>query len=125
MAIRRYKAIEVLQQPAAPRMYLIAVPAAELLEWADVPRTKEDYMAGYQRLLTSGRTADITQYLEQSEKNVLPGAIIVAADAEYISVVQEGPALFIEVKEDNRDKKTKLEELFGGFSTRLSPEELK
>jgi hypothetical protein len=124
MATKRYKAIEVQQQPGAPPMYMIAVSARELLEWCDVPRTKENYMAGYQRVLTERRVEDIANYLRQSPQNTLPGAVIVAADAEYISVHKNGADVFIDVRDDTRDFKTKLEELFGGFTTRLSSEEL-
>lgn len=151
MATKRYQAIEVRQQPDAPPMYMIRAAARELLEWCDVPRTKEDYMAGYQRALTPGRVKEIGGYLNQSPKNTLPGAIIVAADGDYVSVHkdcvkheedegenQQSEAqkedreeretreeyVFIEVRDDTRDFKTKVEELFGAFTTRLSNEEL-
>jgi hypothetical protein len=124
MATKRYPAIEVLQQPTAPLMYMISTSARDLLEWCDVPRTKEDYMAGYQRLLADGRVEDIADYLRQSPKNTLPGAIIVAADAEYVSAHKDGDNVFVEVRDDTRDFKAKLEELFGAFSSRLSNEEL-
>ena len=124
MPTKRYQAIEVRQQPIAPAMYMISAAARELLDWCDVPRTKENYMAGYQRVLTSTRVTDISAYLRESPNNTLPGAIIVAADAEDVSIQKEGAAVFIEVRDDTRDFKTKLEELFGGFTTRLSSEEL-
>jgi hypothetical protein len=151
MTTKRYQAIEVRQQPDAPPMYMIRAAARELLEWCDVPRTKEHYMAGYQRVLTEDRLAEIAEYLKQSSNNTLPGAIIVAADAEYVSVHNDGAKqekeqekdegakqqteaqeerkkreeyVFIEIRDDTRDFKTKLEELFGAFSTRLSNEEL-
>lgn len=63
-------------------MYMISVSARELLEWCDVPRTKEDYMAGYQRLLGDTRVEEIGAYLSRSPNNILPGAIIVAADLQ-------------------------------------------
>lgn len=121
---KRYKAIEVLQQPEAPPMYLISVSAAELLEWCDVPRTKENYMAGYQRLLDEGRSTAIGEYLEESPHNVLPGAIIVAADGEYVRVEKDEDDAWLIVTDDERDLETKRLELFGQFTTRLSPEEL-
>jgi hypothetical protein len=125
MGPKSYHAIEVRQQPNSPPMYLIAVRAADLLEWCDVPRTKEDYMAGYQRVLTPARTEDITEYLNESDNNILPGAVIVAADMEYVSVTGSGANIYVEVREDTRDPRTKLEELFGAFTTRLSDEELR
>jgi hypothetical protein len=125
MATKQYRAIEVQQQPGAPKMYLIAAAASELLAWCDVPRTKEDYMAGYQRLLAPARTESITEYLNESQKNILPGAVIVAADPEYVTVVHNAHETLIEVKDDNRDNQAKLQELFGAFTTRLSVKELK
>jgi len=65
MAIKRYQAIEVRQQPDAPPMYMISAAARELLEWCDVPRTKEDYMAEYQRVLTDNRVEEIGAYLSR------------------------------------------------------------
>jgi hypothetical protein len=124
MATKRYQAIEVRQQPGSRAMYMICASARELLEWCDVPRTKEDYMAGYQRVLTERRVEEISGYLSQSPNNILPGAVIVAADIEYVSVANDGSNVFIDVRDDTRDYKTKLEELFGAFTTRLSNEEL-
>jgi hypothetical protein len=122
---RRYKAIELMQQPNAPAMYMAAVGATDLLEWCDIPRTKETYMAGYQRPLDEGRVESIAEYLTQSIKNLLPGAIVVATDKEYVTIVSENGQVYVEVQDDGRDIKTKIEELFGTFSTRLSAEELR
>jgi DGQHR domain-containing protein len=106
-------------------MYLIGASAAELLEWCDVPRTKEDYMAGYQRVLSEGRADDIASYLAEDPKNILPGAIIVATDAEYISVEEATDGhYYINVSEDTRTDRQKIEELWGHFTTRLSEVEL-
>ena len=57
MGVKRYRAVEVKQQPSAPSMYMISASATDLLEWCDIPRAKEDYMAGYQRVLNEGRTS--------------------------------------------------------------------
>src|SRR5689334_3625076 len=43
-----YIAIRVQQKPDARPFYLFSAAAAELLEWADVPRKKAAYLAGYQ-----------------------------------------------------------------------------
>jgi hypothetical protein len=72
MATKRYQAIEVRQQPDAPPMYMICVSARELLEWCDVPRTKEDYMAGYQRVLTEGRLEEIRGYRAYQARRFAP-----------------------------------------------------
>ncbi len=122
---KKYPAIEVQQQPGAPKMYLLSVPAPELLEWCDVPRTKEHYMAGYQRLLADDRANKITKYLEFDANNILPGAIIVAADPQYVSVQKSESGCFLEVADDLRSFDEKLAELFGAFSSRLTAEELK
>ncbi|MCB1683033.1 MAG: hypothetical protein KDI31_01045, partial [Pseudomonadales bacterium] len=121
---KKYRAIEVLQQPEALPMYLIASTASDLLEWCDVPRTKAEYMAGYQRLLDDKRADAIGEYLEESSRNVLPGAVIVAADEEYVRVERNGDDVFLVVDDDPRDMNTKRLELFGEFTTRLSAEEL-
>lgn len=82
-------------------------------------------MAGYQRALEGKRSSSLTTYLELSPKNVVPGAIIVAIDDEYVDVEmsKEGIAR-IRIREDDRDFETKLQELWGAFTTRLSEEEL-
>src|SRR5687768_8638275 len=105
---KRYRAIEVVQQPSADPMYLISTSANDLLAWCDVPRTKEQYMAGYQRLLTPARADDIAAYLKESPRNLLPGAVIVATDKEYVSIERNGEEVFVVVEEDTRDFKTKV-----------------
>ena|ERR1700722_2458813 len=42
-----YTGLVLQQQPGSPTMYLLTVDAPDLLEWADVPNAKADYMAGY------------------------------------------------------------------------------
>ena len=121
---KRYHAIEVIQQPSSPPMYMIAVPASELLEWCDVPRTMEKYMAGYQRLLNDARTNEISDYLRKDPNNILPGAVIVSTDEEFITIEKNGDYSVLVVKEDARNNVTKLQELFGAFTTRLSSDEL-
>jgi hypothetical protein len=121
----KYRGLSVIQQPGAPTFYMTAVSAVELLEWCDVPRAKGDYMAGYQRILDPKRTGDLANYLRLSPKNIVPGAVIVAVDAEYIDVDDEGAGFSsITVRPDDRDFRTKLEELWGSFTTRLTDEEL-
>jgi hypothetical protein len=125
MASHRYPSIRVIQQPGAPPFFLTSVPAAELLEWCDVPRAKGDYMAGYQRVLDSKRTGDLANYLRLSPNNIVPGAVIVAVDSDYASVTDEGDGRWmLSVTEDARDFETKLQELWGSFTTRLTDDEL-
>jgi len=42
-----YTGLVLQQQPGSPTMYLLTVDAPNLLEWADVPNAKADYMAEY------------------------------------------------------------------------------
>jgi len=124
MSHAKYTALKVVQQPGAPVFYLTAAPARELLRWCDVPRTKGDYMAGYQRALSGPRGAALTKYLSMAPQNIIPGAIIVAVDADQLTITESGSLVELSVKEDTREFKTKLEELFGGFTSRLSNDEL-
>jgi hypothetical protein len=125
MSDYEYRGIKVVQQPDAPPFYLTSAPAAELLEWCDVPRAKGDYMAGYQRVLDDKRVTDLAAYLRLSSNNIIPGAVIVAVDDDYISVSDIGSGLFsLSVTEDRRSFEDKLMELLGGFTTRLNNEEL-
>jgi hypothetical protein len=120
-----YRAIKVTQQPGAPVFYMTSVPAGELLEWCDVPRAKGDYMAGYQRALDDRRIQDLAEYLRLSPSNIVPGAVIVAIDADYVDVEGSFEDLYVlSVAEDTRDFDAKLSELWGQFTTRLSEEEL-
>lgn len=80
-----YSALRVQQQPEAAPFYLATVPAHELLEWADVPRKKAEFMAGYQRELLD-RHRKITEFIEKSPSNVVPGAIIVAIGNAAIKI---------------------------------------
>lgn len=125
MAEFTYRAIQVLQQPGAPAFYMTAAPASEVLEWSDVPRAKGQFMAGYQRPLNDKRVEDLADYIRRSAANVVPGAVIVAIDEDYVTVVEDEPGFFtLHIRGDERDFATQLQELFGAFSTRLSEEEL-
>lgn len=123
---KKYLAIEVRQQPESPPFYLLGATATDLLEWCDVPRSKADYMAGYQRTLKENRTSALADYFDQSPNNIVPGSVIVAVDSDYVSLTDEGNGVFtLEIQEDSRTFEDKLHELFGALSTRLSTEELR
>lgn len=125
MADHSYHAIQLIQQPGAPAFYVTTAPASELLEWCDVPRAKGDFMAGYQRVLDPKRVADVAEYLRLSPSNIVPGAVIVAVDEDYIAVSDVEANLYsLAIKEDTRPFEQKLQELWGQFTTRLSGEEL-
>ena len=46
-----YKAVKVQQTPESKPFFLFSCGAEDLLKWCDVPRKKEEFMAGYQRQL--------------------------------------------------------------------------
>ncbi len=88
----KYSAIQIRQTPSSIPFYVIGVAAPELLEWCDVPRKKSDFMAGYQRELLD-RYSKVTEFIQKNpEKNLIPGAIIVALKEESFRVdgVREG-----------------------------------
>ena len=125
MARDPYPSIRVIQQPGSPPFYLTAVAAADLLEWCDVPRAKGDYMAGYQRTLDAGRTGDLASYLRLSPNNIVPGAVIVAVDEDFVQLAEDEHGFYqLAIRDDDRDFDTKLQELWGAFTTRLADEEL-
>ena len=86
---------------------------------------KAKFMAGYQRPLNDRRVEDLADYIRRSPANLIPGAVIVAVDEDYVTVVEQAPGLYnLQIRGDDRDFQQQLEELFGAFSTRLSEEEL-
>jgi hypothetical protein len=120
-----YRAIRVVQQAGSPPFYITTATAAQILEWCDVPRAKGDYMAGYQRSLDTSRTGDLADYIRQSPNNIVPGAVIIAVDSDYLKIDEDGNNQYIlTVAEDTRSFEEKLAELWGGFTTRLDTEEL-
>ena len=122
--VRQYSAILVQQTPLAPPFYLTAVSAEGLLEWCDVPRSKSDYMAGYQRAL-SRRHEDIAKYFRAAEGNITPGAVIIAVDSDHVDIQHgDDSTAVLSIAPDRRDFETKLLEHFGSLSQRLSDEEL-
>src|SRR4051794_26759029 len=114
---RDYQALMIVQQDGAPPFYITSSPAAEILEWCDVPRAKGDYMAGYQRALDSRRVQDLAEYLKLSPSNIVPGAVIVAVRDDYFEIQDEANGLYgISIKDDTRTFDEKLHELWGGFT---------
>lgn len=76
--VATFPAVGFVQRPGSPRMYVTAVPANDILEWADAPRATVDLMALYQRALDPKRAPELTQFLKSDPMNIVPGAIIIA-----------------------------------------------
>ena len=121
-----YHAVAIEQQPEAPMMYVLGVAAEELLEWADVPNAKADYMAGYQRMYNQDRADSITEFLRLSPKNILPGAIIVTVDADSVDIEEmpEGVSTIAIRDKQDQDFDTSLKHLHDTFYARLSDSEI-
>ena len=82
-------------------------------------------MAGYQRTLNPKRVLDAAEYLRLSPSNIMPGAVIIAVDEDYVSISGISSNLFsLKIVEDHRTFEEKLQELWGSFTSRLSNEEL-
>lgn len=119
-----YRAIRITQRPGAAPFYLLCAPAQEILQWADVPRKKAQYMAGYQRELDD-RHERITRYLEQSPLNVIPGAVIVALQDGALKVREESDTghITITITHKERDVPTLIKDVYELFLKRLSESE--
>ena len=119
-----YDALKVQQQPESPPFYLLSVAASELLEWADVPRKKADFMAGYQRELLP-RHAAITDFILKSPQNVIPGAVIVAVPDRAVTITPTGAESIakITISAVAQSFDERLKALAKEFFSRLSPSE--
>ena len=125
---RTYTGLRVQQKPNAPVMYLLSMDAASLLEWADVPNAKADYMAGYQRVYSVDRAAAITEFLTADQNNIIPGAVIVtirddALRTEAIGTAAEG-VVRLNIKVKTAPFEESLRALSVQFANRLSGTEL-
>ncbi|WP_157971546.1 ParB N-terminal domain-containing protein [Halorussus litoreus] len=118
----QYQGMKVQQKPDAPSLYMLQVPAEELLDWADVPRKKADFMAGYQRELSS-RHKKIKDFLELDENNVIPGALLVAVGDDAITVDEDGNIVDVEISYEERDLDTLIEDTYQSFYSRLDEDE--
>lgn len=57
----QYRCIKIQQTPDCKPFYVTSIKAKQLLQWCDVPRSREGFMAGYQREL-DGRETRITEF---------------------------------------------------------------
>ncbi len=121
---RTYAAIRVKQQPNSREFFLIVCKAAELLEWCDVPRKAENFMAGYQRAL-GDRHEDIKAFLEKDPANVIPGAVIVALQEESVTITKTAISDIFEltVKMTPATFQQRVQTIVSQFYGRLSDDE--
>jgi hypothetical protein len=120
-----YNTIETKQQPDGPNLYLAKVKARELLEWADVPRKKSDFKAGYQRQLKEERTDDIRDFVESSKNNLMPGALLISVKEESFSIEENGNG-YAEIKithSSGDDLQGLIEKTYDSFYSRLNERE--
>lgn len=104
----------------APNLYILASNSRDLTEWAEVPRANPDFMDGYQRQLEPNRLEEIKEFLSE-EVNIIPGAILVTVDEDYISVDENGDTAEITISEPgDRDLEELLQEAYEELYSRLS-----
>lgn len=120
-----YTGLVLQQQPGSPTMYLLTVDAPDLLEWADVPNAKADYMAGYQRVFNEDRAREISEFLAADPKNIVPGAIIVTATADAVTTepTDDPDIVRISIQVAERTFEERLSEIHDYFAERLSEAE--
>src|SRR5258708_5930479 len=74
---------EYLAQRFYPRqgtdqpLLLFVAPAADIRNWAGVPRKAFDYQHGFQRTLNPGRVSEVAQYFLEDARNISPTSIVV------------------------------------------------
>lgn len=119
-----YSCIKVQQTPDSIPFYVASVKANELLKWCDVPRSREGFMAGYQRELEN-RHEKITEFFQQdSQYNIIPNAVIVAVDNSKISIEESQNGIGFSVSLEESDFPSLIQNLIAEFESRLSEEEL-
>lgn len=129
-----YRSIEVVQRPGAKPFYLVNAVASEILQWASVPRKKQEFQVGYQRQLDD-RHEKIKDYFDRDEGNVIPSAVLIAAndDIEIRDVVATGPDgapvvvegvkdVVLRVREDLSDEEL-LQLAYDSLRSRLNADE--
>ncbi|WP_263809155.1 hypothetical protein [Salinibacter sp.] len=127
MAEYQYTGVKMKQQPEGPELFLTKVPAVELLRWADVPRKKAEFQAGYQRQLRTSRTENIKNFIETSPNNLIPGALLVSVNEDYIEYKEKSKGVHeIEIKsKEDMSTDDLIENTYLSFYKRLNEEEKK
>ncbi len=121
-----YYGVSVKQTPEAEPFYLLSAPANEILEWADVPRKQEKFLAGFQRKLAD-RFSDITDFLTHPEshgKNIIPSSIIISTSIENLKItpIDGNSFVKIEIEIPDRNRLLELKETIKLLKSRLGTE---
>lgn len=121
-----YQVIQVRQTPDANPFYVTSATASELLRWCDVPRSRDGFMAGYQRQL-EGRHQKITEFFENDPiYNLIPNAVIIAVDPTSVAIADDASRVTtLTVSHDDKPIDELAINLLRRFESRLNGEELK
>jgi hypothetical protein len=126
----KYYAIKVQQTPHCRPFYLLNSAAEDILKWCDVPRKKEEFLAGYQRALDKRHEliADFLATEPEGGNNIIPSSIIIASREENtkISNVSGGPddIVQIEINVEDIDFKSLVKKTINELKSRLSEDEI-
>jgi len=114
----------VQQTPNATPFYMTECDASELLKWSDVPRKKDNFMAGYQRKLDD-RHEKITEFFKTDDSNnIIPNAIIVAVASDHVKIKEVDGVSRIEITVNEKTFEESLKYVIKNFKSRLSTAEL-
>lgn len=91
----RRRALRLVQDPAHP-LYLFALRASELLDFADISRVsrgREGDLIGYQRGEVRKHVTNIVDYLDGEKQPLFPHALILALDSGTTFTAGRGPRI--------------------------------
>jgi hypothetical protein len=120
-----YKCIKIQQSPESEPFYSLSCSASEILKWADVPRTKSEIMAGYQRELED-RHEKITDFFnEDLSNNIIPSSIIISLKKGMFEEVEMSDGVVeLKIKPQELDLMDFAKSYLKELEDRLSPSEL-
>jgi len=120
-----YAAIKVQQMPESLPFYLISCSAKEVLQWADVPRSKEAFMAGYQRELGDRHEKIADFFLQDPVNNIIPNAVIVAIkEGGFTENLSDEGHCSLTIEVDEFEFKNAIARIVKEFEGRLSASEI-
>jgi len=82
------------QSDDAPKLFLAAVPARDIMGWAEVVRV-EEREKGIQRRLSSYRMRNVTRFFDSDDRNVSPTAVVVAFRPGSVEVEDDEPGALV------------------------------